>query len=108
MRTLVSVVKQTSIKIDNLNTHRSLSSIMMSATEEFGELATEVNIASGTSYKSAGDDGVVGEALDSIACLLDLIHQYNPYLTEEELCARLEVKMEKWHNKVLKYSKDNS
>jgi hypothetical protein len=62
---------------------RTPYSILASATSELGELAEEVQIHQNHSYKKPGDDGIVGEAIDTICCLLDLIHKVNPYITED-------------------------
>jgi hypothetical protein len=80
---------------------RTLYSIQTSATSEFGELADEVRIDQGHSYKEAGVDGVVGEAIDTILCLLDLIHKYDPSITEGDLDLIAFVKCEKWINSVV-------
>ncbi|MEY8802119.1 hypothetical protein AB9K35_17720 [Leisingera sp. XS_AS12] len=40
---------------------------------ELGELAEEIIIARGASYKAPGKDGVAGEAIDLALCLIDLL-----------------------------------
>lgn len=44
----------------------------------------------------AGPDGVVGEAIDIIACALDIIFVEAPETTNEEICDTLLRKCEKW------------
>ncbi len=60
------------------------------------DLATEIAVVQGTSIKTAGEDGIVGEALDVIICAVDLIYQEAPYLEEEDLIAGLLQKLYKW------------
>ena len=67
---------------------------------DIGETAEEVNIASGISYKKPGVDGVVGEAVDVMLCLLDLIHKYDPTITKEQINALAEAKCQKWLKKL--------
>lgn len=43
-----------------------------------------------------GEDGVVGECMDNIACHLDMIFQHKPDITDEELEAVMEAKCAKW------------
>jgi hypothetical protein len=63
---------------------------------EVGELAEEIEIAEGLSNKSSGKDGVTGEAIDAIICLLDIIRRYNPGITEDELGFIVAHKLSKW------------
>ena len=99
-KTLVSLVRGTSESIQN---GRSIHFILGSTMSELGELAEEVNIEySDSSYKNPGKDGVVGEAIDTIICLLDLIYAVNPELTEEEICNIASTKLEKWKSSVNK------
>jgi len=79
---------------------RTKYSILASGMSEMGELAQEVMIEQGNSYKGAGVDGIVGEALDVICCLFDLIHKCDPNITEEELAAYTRIKCAKWVSKV--------
>jgi NTP pyrophosphatase (non-canonical NTP hydrolase) len=111
MKTLFQVVKEASKRIDTIEDSvekcpyvcgRTLHSVLASAMSEFGELAEEVNIHGGHSYKTASEDGVVGEAVDTIACLLDLIHVYNPQLTEHDIMTMAAQKCAKWVSKVAK------
>lgn len=62
-----------------------------------GEL-TELNeeIALKDQGLAPGPDGIVGEAIDLIACALDIIFVEAPETTNEEICAILLRKCEKW------------
>ena len=75
-------------------------SILASAMSEMGELAQEVQIEQGNSYKEAGADGIIVEAIDVICCLFDLIHKCDPNITEEELATYTRHKCAKWVSKV--------
>lgn len=76
---------------------RSPHEVLGSVVEEVGELAKEINVAYGTSsYKSVGQDGVLGEIVDSISSLVDLAYLTKPDLTEAELFNLLLPKMAKW------------
>ena len=95
---LVGLVRAFSSQIRN---ERSVHFILGSTMSELGELAEEVNIEfSNSSYKKPGKDGVVGEAIDTIICLLDLIYKVNPNLSEEELCEIALKKLNKWKKSV--------
>lgn len=80
---------------------RTPLTILGHATSELGELADEVLIAGGHSYKCAGDDGVVGEALDLMLCALDLIYVHTDgRITEEQLREIAARKLLKWKKNV--------
>ena len=81
---------------------RNETSVMLHVMEEVGELALELAIYNGTSYKPAGSDGVIGEAVDSIICLIDLIYCHNTEITEEELQVIFTKKTQKWIDKTSK------
>lgn len=85
------------IIIDN----RTRDDVLTHTMEELGELATECKIANGRSYKTAGPDGIVGEAIDGILCNLDMIYVENPDLTEDEFNSMVKAKCEKWYQKVM-------
>jgi len=97
MLTMTSMVKSYSKKIKD---DRTLSDVLGHAMEELGELATEIKIVNGKSYKKPGKDGVVGEALDLINCALDIIYLVKPDYTETELMQIQFLKCEKWVEKV--------
>lgn len=92
--TIVKRILETSSEIIN---DRTKSDVLVHLVTEVGELAQEIQIAEGKSYKEEGADGVVGEAIDVIICALDIIHLYNPSLTENyDLSRILEPKLDKW------------
>jgi len=103
LTTLVRVVKDTSEAADDagcFNHDRDTSAVLMHLVEEVGEVALEISIENGTSYKKASEDGVVGEAIDVIINALDLIHVHSPELTEKDLIAIAHRKCDKWLLKV--------
>lgn len=51
---------------------RSRDKVFLHLLSEIGEIAEEINIHAGELYKTAGPDGVSGEACDIINCLADL------------------------------------
>jgi hypothetical protein len=52
---------------------RTAQKVYFHLLSEIGELAEEVNIASGELYKDPGPDGVMGEAADIMNCIADLL-----------------------------------
>lgn len=103
--TLVELVKVYSRKIeDGRSPYYVLSKIM----EEVGELSTEVAIHEGDSYKEAGKDGVIGESLDAIISLLDLIYLIKPDFNEHDLKRIAKPKCEKWFQKVEDFQNEKS
>lgn len=93
---MLDTIFQTSDRIQN---NRSLTDIFTYLVEEVGELATEVNIKTGYSTKQQGKDGIVGEAVDAIICLVDLIHQYDSSITSDQVMDVVERKLTKWEYK---------
>lgn len=100
-------------KIKNNRTHYSVFSKIV---EEVGELAVEVAIVKGDSYKTAGSDGVVGEAIDVIASCIDLIYihikQENPEWSILEIDTYMglimDAKLHKWQIKVIEQERKNA
>lgn len=88
------------IKNGNFGQDRTQYSVLASVTSELGELAQEVTIENGHSYKQEGDDGVVGEAIDVILSTLDLILITVPHMTEKELVEIAQRKSDKWIRKL--------
>lgn len=80
----------------SIGAERDPSSIILKVMEEVGELATEVAIASGKSYKHPGKDGVLGEAVDALIAIVDLIYKSNPDITEAEIVEVARKKLDKW------------
>lgn len=84
------------------NTKDDQPNIMLSMLEEAGETATEVKISHGLKNKPQGVDGIVGEAIDTILCAMDLIHSEIGSLDNHQVKSVFELKLNKWK---LKYSK---
>lgn len=103
---IFDIVKAASQQVDSLGSTRTSSVVCMSATTEMGELAEEVLVSIGQSYKKPGPDGVVGEAIDVILCLLDLIHVTNPEITEEQVRDIAHRKLAKWIKKETEWAND--
>ena len=78
---------------------RNLLQPLASLHEECGELATEILIKEGYKHRMAGPDGVVGEAVDAILCLLDIIVKEQPGITYTMIHRIMEKKMCKWQDK---------
>jgi hypothetical protein len=47
----------------------------------------------------AGPDGIAGEIIDCIACLVDLYQQHDPNSNEEEFIQLYQKKLDKWKEK---------
>jgi len=95
--TLVSEILETSKTVHN---DRTIQDILTHAMTELGELALEVQIAEGKSYKQQGADGIVGEALDVINCMIDIIYVHYGVLADEHYLKALNSrKLAKWVEK---------
>jgi hypothetical protein len=81
---------------DHVQDSRTYTDVLTHAMSELGELALEVQIHAGKSYKMPGSDGIVGEALDVVACMLDMIRVHDPLLTESDLMRIMQPKLVKW------------
>lgn len=101
---LFSVVRTISQQADVYQPVRTAQSIVGNTVSELGEVAIEVNIEAGHSYKKPSEDGVVGEAVDTILCLLDLIYKHSPNITEEELEFFAVKKGSKWISKLKEHT----
>lgn len=75
---------------------RTIHQPFVSLGEECGELATEILIKTGNKKKEPGVDGIVGESVDALLCLLDIIIIDNPKVTMKDLVAVMNKKMDKW------------
>jgi hypothetical protein len=75
---------------------RTMYEVLCAMTEEAGELATEVGIATSFSKKEKGEDGIVGEAVDVMLCAADMIWMSKPDITERELVLIIRRKLKKW------------
>lgn len=82
---------------------KSLLQRMLKLQEESGELAQEVLVhqnASGSQYKEAGADGILGECVDVMLVVLSIYFSCEG--TIEELAGRLETKSLKWEKHQVK------
>lgn len=86
-------------KVAELIKDRTPKDILVHLMEEVGELATEIAIHSGTSAKKAGEDGIIGEAVDVALCALDIIYIQKPNITESEVMDIVTSKLIKWYSK---------
>lgn len=98
-----SMIKET-FKVCREIPFRNRYKILASLMEEVGELSTEVAVQQGDSYKPAGEDGIIGEAVDVIICALDMIFMDAKVdITDEDLedviMRILKRKLEKWKQK---------
>lgn len=92
----MTLVKDTLNACSQIKNDRTLQDILTHLMTEVGELAQEIQIAEGKSYKEHGEDGVVGEAVDVINCVLDIIYQYDNLISEDDLRIVNRGKLEKW------------
>lgn len=73
---------------------RSLADIMRHTKSEMAELDDELALVEAGAEE--GKDGIVGEAIDVIACMMDLIFVHAPNTTDAQLTLLLLQKCEKW------------
>ena len=90
------MIDETLARSKRIKNGRSCQDVLSSVMEEVGELATEVRIKYGQSYKEPGKDGIQGEAIDAIAAIIDLMYVDNPDITKEEILRYLDYKLNKW------------
>jgi hypothetical protein len=103
-----NVVQRILKSSDRVDDGRTPYYVLSKCMEELGELSTEVAVASGHGYKTAGKDGVVGEIMDTIASLTDLAYLHlredNPELTLKEIneimYKKMIPKLYKWESNV--------
>ena len=101
---------------EEIKNTRNTYSVLAKIVEETGELATEIAIANGDSYKLQGSDGVVGEAIDVIASCVDLIYiqvrKDLPDITLEQIDQLMDAvmvqKLDKWKRKVAEQEQKNA
>ncbi|AUR85796.1 hypothetical protein NVP1081O_061 [Vibrio phage 1.081.O._10N.286.52.C2] len=93
---MINTVLATSKRINN---GRKPYDVLASATEELGELSTEVRVKYGCSYKTPDVDGILGESVDGILCLIDMIYVDNPEITEADVMQVVRNKLAKWERK---------
>lgn len=92
-KTLVTETIKACAEIHNDRTAQDILTHLMT---EVGELAQEVQIAEGKSYKEPGSDGTTGEAIDVIVCALDLLFYYNVINDDADLMHIIQPKLQKW------------
>lgn len=97
MSTLIEEIQNTSSIVE---TPRTPLSVLSKVMEEVGELAQEVAINSGVSYKQPGKDGVLGEAVDAIIAIIDLVYVVNNTITEDDLIEVAQLKLAKWKKSI--------
>lgn len=92
-----------------INNGRTLTTIMNHAEGEMVELKEE--LSKFLSDQPEGKDGVVGEAIDVMLCMVDLIYTRNPTISKEHVYSLVCDKLEKWEklysNSPVKEEKDN-
>lgn len=91
-----------------VKSNRNIGSIHRSISSEVGELAEEVDIVLGTSYKQPSDDGVVGEAIDVILGCLDIISVHDPKFDSQQLFNYAMKKIGKWEDKVNEHKRSEN
>lgn len=94
--TLFGAIRQTAEEIKD---GRSCPYILASTMEEVGELAKEVAIEYLDSGKTPDSDGIIGESVDAIICLVDMIATHCPNISEAELVEIANTKLAKWKNR---------
>lgn len=87
---------------------RTIQTTFNHLVEEVGELSTEINIKYGISDKKSGEDGIVGEAIDICLSALDIVYQETEgKMTEAEVLALIQKKLQKWKASADKKTKSN-
>ena len=92
----MSIISEVFEASDKIKNGRTEFTILTHTLSELGELAEEILIAKGLSYKKEGKDKVKGEIVDAILCLLDLLHVHDLTVTEEEIMEIVKLKLIKW------------
>lgn len=82
-----------------INQPRTPLTVLTKVVEEVGELSTEIAIDKGICLKEPSSDGVVGEAVDAIIALVDIIKLHKPDITESEILKVATSKCNKWYSK---------
>lgn len=92
-RNILRMVSATSLKVGSDNR----DAIFKSLIEEVGELATEIAIEDGTKNREASPDGVVGEAIDCLVVIIDMIHnEIGDNIHGQAFLDRVQSKLNKW------------
>jgi hypothetical protein len=87
----IDIVRHYAAQIQN---GRTLFDIHEHGEKEMVELKDE--LIADLDGGDQGADGIVGEAVDVIACMLDAIFVYRPETTNDEIAAIMLAKCEKW------------
>lgn len=98
---ILEIVWRTSRKIKD---GRTPQDVLAKSMEELGELSQEVLIAADKHYKDPGNDGIVGEAIDVMICMADMIYGQFPDIPECVVAEIMERKLIKWEEKSSKSS----
>lgn len=85
---------------EEVKNDRTIQSAFNHAGSEMAELQSEILYA--RDGLAPGDDGIVGEAIDVIACMIDIIYQNDPNVCMDDLNSLMAKKCRKWKDK---YSK---
>lgn len=92
------------LKVSRIAKPRTKLEVMAYLMEEVGELSTEVMVDSGLSRKPVGEDGIIGEAVDCIICLMDIIYLENPMISTAAMADTVDTviarKLDKWRGKI--------
>lgn len=97
-----SVVEATLMASYSVKDNRTIGDVLTHMVTEVGELAQEIQIEQGMSYKAAGADGVAGEAIDVMLCALDIIALSQPTWSERDILYYANAKLDKWIKSVNK------
>lgn len=89
-----NTIKDTLVVCERVTNSRTPTTIFLHAESEMNELRLEV-IKSVTG-EAPGSDGILGEACDVIACMVDIIHKTYPNITDTEIHRVLMSKLAKW------------
>lgn len=87
----IQFVLDTAARVTN---NRTMPDIFRAMNGEMNELADEVQLV--LDGAEPGPDGILGEAVDVMSCLLDLIYKSNPNITQAEIEAVMVKKAAKW------------
>lgn len=93
----MSVVSDILKAASEIHNSRNIASVFTHLQTEVFELHVEVdNVICG---KDAGEDGVIGEAVDIVICAIDIIYQSQHNISENEIAAIVSKKLAKWKYK---------
>lgn len=84
-------------KCEEVKNKRDIHSIFVHANGEMSELFEEIRKKE--MGEPFGEDGIIGESVDIILCMFDLIHQVDKNITMEEVEKIMLKKFNKWKEK---------